>query len=181
MKRLIEPLAIVLAITLAVAALVLSGITMYWAVQFRRSSLAAVSEARAALVGVSDYTIEFAIPFQQTFPIAAEVPLRQDFVVPIQTTLPFSAVVQVPVTIPILGTYHVNVPIETEVPVNIQVMIPISQTVEVETTVSVDTLVPVRITADQLGLPRLVQQVDEALRGLEEGLGGGEPSGGANE
>ncbi len=175
MKRIIGPIAIILALTLALAALVVSGFTMYGLLQFRNTARASVADARAALAGLNGYTAEFTVPFQQTFPISAQVPLQRDFVVPIQTTLPFSTVVHVPVSIPILGTYQVAVPVQTEIDVNLQVIIPISETLAVETTVTVDTEVPIAIDTAQLGLAGLLEQVDAALGQLEEGLGGGEP------
>jgi hypothetical protein len=172
MKRIIGPVAIVLALVLAVAALLISGVTLYGALQFRQAARASVSDARAALAGLHGYTAEFTVPFQQTFPISAQVPLQRDFVVPIQTTLPFSTVVHVPVSIPILGTYQVAVPVQTEIDVNLQVIIPISETLAVETTVTVDTEVPIAIDMAQLGLDSLLTQVNAALGQLEEGLGG---------
>lgn len=175
MKRIIGPVAIILSLTLAIAALLVSGITLYGLLQFRTAARASVSDARAALANLNGYTAEFSVPFQQTFPITAQVPLQRDFVVPIQTTLPFSTVVHVPVGIPILGTYDVAVPVRTELDVNIEVIVPISETLEVETMVAVDTEVPIAIDTAQLGLAGLLEQVDAALGQLEEGLGGGKP------
>ena len=170
MKRIVGSVVVGIALLLAVLSLAVSGFTLYGLVRARRAGLSAVTEARAALSGLGDYTIETSIPFNQTFPIQAEVPLEQQFVIPIQTTIPLSTVVQVPVELPLLGRYELSVPVNAEVPLDLEVIVPISQTVEVETAVQVNTTVPVRVGVAQLGLGDLLEQIDAALAEVERGL-----------
>ncbi len=170
MKRYIGPAAIVLAVVLAIVSLVVSGMTLYTLLRVRSSALNAVAEARQALTTLDEQTIETTIPLQQTFPIHAAVPLQEEFLVPIHTTIPISTVVQVPVQIPLFGTYEINVPVETDVPINLEVVIPISRTVPIDTQVVVDTVIPVRLELARLGLDDLLQQVDEMLEGVAQGL-----------
>jgi len=169
-KRFIGPIASILALILAAAALVVGGFALYGLLQARRVGLAAVTEARTSLAGLSDYTIDTTIPFHHSIPIDAEVPLRQDFVVPIQTTIPISTVARVPISIPLLGTYDLSVPVEAEVPVDLQVVIPVSQTVPVRTVVLLDTEVPVQVEIGRLGLDDLLEQLDGVLAQVEQGL-----------
>lgn len=170
MKRFVGPVALVLALLLAMASLIVNGVVMYGLLRVRRAGLAAVTEARTALSGLSDRTIETTIPFHHTFPVRARVPLEQEFLVPIQMTIPISTVVWVPLEIPLLGTYQVAVPVEAQVPVDLQVVIPISQTVEVETSVVMDTEVPVQVEVGRLGLEDLLEHADTALAEMEQGL-----------
>ncbi|MGD1993158.1 MAG: hypothetical protein PVI59_08200 [Anaerolineae bacterium] len=170
MRRFLVPVGLVLALLLSVAALVVGSLAFYGVRQLQQGALAAVTEARSALAGITDQTIETSIPIHQTFPIDADVPLEQEFVIPVQTTLPISVTVDVPVQLPLLGTYEMTVPVDTSVPIDLQVVIPISQTVPVETSVTLDMEVPIRLTLDQLGLDDLLQDVDQRLEQVERQL-----------
>ena len=170
MKDVIKTVLIVAAVLLALVSLSLNIVTLIGLRNFQTAGLEAIQTARAGLTEVSDYAIETTIPIQQTFPIHAQVPLQQEFSVPIQTEIPISTVVEVPIRIPVLGTYQVEVPVDTSVPIDMQVVIPVSQTVAVDTSVTLDTEVPVHLELEDLGLDVLVDQIDEALQLLEEGM-----------
>jgi hypothetical protein len=170
MRQFVGTALLVLALLLAVVALAASGLAFYGIQQMREATLTAVVEARVTLTDLRDITIETSIPFTQTFPIRAQVPFRQEFVVPIHATIPLSTVVRVPLQIPLIGTYQLVVPVQAQIPVDMQVVIPVSQTVEIATEIAVDTTLPVRLEASQMGLDGLLDQMDAALAGMEEGL-----------
>ncbi|MBN1955274.1 MAG: hypothetical protein JW900_09525 [Anaerolineae bacterium] len=170
MKRFLQVTTLILAILLATVSLVANGFLMYGLGQARVAALQSIAMARNALADLQDHSAEISIPFQQTFPIHARVPLQEEFIIPIQTTLPVSTVVQVPIAIPVLGTYEVAVPVEAVVPINLEVAIPFSRTIDVDLQVDVDTSVPFQVSVSQMGLEGLFEQIDRALAEIEQGL-----------
>jgi len=162
--------AFALVAALAVAAIALSCVTSIGLLAVGRAARSALGEARTALSGVTDQTIEVAVPLRQTLPISAEVPLTQEFVVPIRTTIPISTVARVPVEVPVLGTYWAEVPVEAEVPVDLQLVVPVSQVLSVETTVDIDTMLPVRLDMAGSGLGEVFAGFADALAQMEQSL-----------
>ncbi len=170
MKRIVGPVALGLALLLAVVSLITSGLALCGLLRARQVGLTAVQDVRAALSALSNETIETSIPFSGTLPIRARVPLEQQFTIPIHTTVPFSTVVQVPIQVPVLGRYEFSVPVNTEVPLDLVVTVPVSQTVEVNTAVTVNAEVPVRLEVARLGLDDLLRRLETTLAEVERKL-----------
>ena len=173
MKDVIKTVLIVAAVVLALVSLGLNVFVLIGVRNFQNAGLEAIQTARTGLTDVSDLAIDTTVPIQQTFPIHAEVPLEQEFSVPIQTQIPISTVVEVPIQLPLLGARVIEVPVDTSVPIDLQVVIPVSQTVAVDTSVTLDTEVPVNLELADLGLGDLIDQIDQALTELEDGLSWG--------
>ena len=170
MNRLLAALGVTLALTFSLVALLISAGLLLGLLQVRDASLDAVVQARTALHGLNDRVIETTVPLHHTFPIEAELPLRQDFVVPIRTTLAVSTVVTVAVDLPLVGTYPVALPVQANIPVDLEVIIPVSQTVPIETAVRLDAEVPIQVEVRRLGLEDLLGELDASLDRVEQAL-----------
>jgi len=154
---------------ISLAALALGGLAYYQASLLRRGTLEAVTQTRAALATFPGQTVEVPI-IQETFPISAQIPIREKFEVPIHTTLPISTDVEVPLNIPLLGERRISIPIRANVPIHVEVVIPISRTLSVETSLAVNLQVPVRIDLEELGIEGLLERLDARLAEVERQL-----------
>lgn len=172
MRRVVGPLVAALSLLLSLAALTIGGIAYYKAILLQRGMLEAVAQTRAALASLPGQTVTVPIHIQETFPISAQVPIREEFAVPIHTVLPISTDVEVPLNIPVLGERRISIPIQADVPIHVEVVIPISKTVELETSLAVNIEVPVRIDLGALGIEGLVETVDARLAEVERQLRG---------
>lgn len=100
--------------------------------------------------------VETTVPFSDTFvvPIKATVPVdttilfEDTVVVPINTVIPVNTTVTVPVTIPLAGTFDVEIPISTRIPVNLSVDVPISKEVPIQLEIPVDLQVEVPVESE---------------------------------
>ncbi|MCS7282887.1 MAG: hypothetical protein RMK65_04745 [Anaerolineae bacterium] len=167
MRRAVGIALNLLALMVALAALAVGGIAYWKATQIQLGLLEAVVQARSALSGLEDRTVEIPIRIQKTFPVQAAIPVREEFVVPIRTVLPVSTEVEVPVQFPLLGERRIAIPIEASVPISVEVIIPISRTLAVETSLSVDLEVPVRVDTARLGVEGLLRDLDARLADIE--------------
>jgi hypothetical protein len=170
MKRMAGPLLVVLSLLISLAALVIGSIAYYKAVLLQRGMLEAITHTRAALASFPSQMVEVPLHIQETFPISAQIPIREEFAVPIHTVLPISTNVEVPLNIPLLGERRISIPIQADVPIHVEVVVPISKTVEMETSLAVNLLVPVRIDLGTLGLEGLIEGVDARLAEVERQL-----------
>ncbi len=172
MRRVVGPLLVALSLLISLAALAVGGTAYYKATRLQRGMLEAVTQTRAALASLPGQTVEVPIHIQETFPISAQIPIREKFAVPIHTVLPISTDVEVPLNIPLLGERRISVPIKADVPIHIEVVVPISRTLAVETSLPVDIRVLVQIDLETLGIEGLVKGVDVRLAEVERQLRG---------
>ncbi len=138
MRRIAGPLLVALSLLISLVALAIGGIAYYRATLLQRGMLEAVAQTRAALASLPGQTVEVPIHIQQTFPVSAQIPLREEFAVPIHTVLPISTDVEVPLNIPLLGERRISIPIRADVPIHVEVVIPVSKTVSLETSLAVN-------------------------------------------
>lgn len=130
----------------------------------------------------------FIVPINTTVSVSDAISFEDNVEVPINTVIPVNTTVAVPV--PALG--NINIPIVTNIPVDMEVIVPISRTIPVELEIPVDMTVavpvesevpiqaeipvqldfPVTVPLDEMGFQQLLQQVQEALDGLEALLDG---------
>lgn len=172
MRRVAGPLLIALSLLLSLAALTIGGIAYYKATLLQRGMLEAIVQTRAALASLPGQTVKVPLHIQGTFPISAQIPIREKFAVPIHTVLPISTDVEVPLNIPVLGERRISVPIQANVPIHVEVVIPISKTVDLETSLAMNMQVPVRIDLGTLGVEGLVEAIDARLAEVERQLRG---------
>ncbi|HSM56061.1 MAG TPA: hypothetical protein VK879_07905 [Candidatus Sulfomarinibacteraceae bacterium] len=131
----------------------------------------------------------FQVPISTTIQVSDVVPFEDNIEVPINTVIPINTTVSVP--IPAIGNIEIPIPIVTSIPINMQVNVPISRSIPVELDIPVDFMVevpvesevpiqaeipvlldfPVTLPLDEMGFQHLLQQVQEALEGLERLLG----------
>ena len=133
----------------------------------------------------------FVIPIEATVPIDTEIPFEEEVVVPIDTVIPIDTsvdvelplvgLVEIPIatTIPVALEVNVpisrNIPIELDIPVALEVDIPVQSEVPIRADVPVRLDFPVEIPLDEMGLQPLLQSLQQALDGLADSLGAGDP------
>jgi hypothetical protein len=126
----------------------------------------------AGLVAVEDLkgeVITYTVTLSQTVPVEADVPFKKQFNVQLKTTVPIKTEVLVPIRTP-LGTFNVNVPIDTQVPINTTVPVEIDQTLHISAMVPLQMHLPVSIEVRKTALSDYLDRLQDTLRKLRDTL-----------
>jgi type II secretory pathway pseudopilin PulG len=154
-----------LVLILAVASLVLNGFLLYSLNNVRQAAMHSLDAALAALEGLESKGLHYAYPFSDTLPIAVEIPVKQEMMIPIQEDFAINTEIKVPIDAGILGTFVLNVPINTSIPLDVEVPVQISQTVLISTSLPLSLTVPIDIRAED---PPVQRFIDTLRRWLQE-------------
>lgn len=156
---------VILSLFLGLASLALSGFLLYSLNNARRVAIDSLEAALEALEGVESKGFHYEYQLSETLPIDVEIPVQQDMMIPVQGNFAVNTDVRVPIDAGVLGTFVLNVPIDTSVPLDVEVPVQISQTVPISTSIPVRLTVPIDITAED---PAVQQFIDSLRRWLLE-------------
>jgi hypothetical protein len=154
-----------LVLILAVTSLVLNGFLLYSLNNVRQAAIHSLDAALAALSGLESKGLHYDYSFSDTLPIAVEIPVQQEMMIPIQEDLAINTEIRVPIDAGVLGTFVLDVPIDTSVPLDLEVPVQVSQTVQINTSLPLSLTVPIDVKADD---PPLQQFIDNLRRWLLE-------------
>jgi hypothetical protein len=113
--------------------------------------------------------IQYAFDVDQTFPVDTTVTISDTVAVPINIIVPIRETIPLPVETP-LGTYTFNVPLDFTVPVSDTVQVPINKQVPIKADIPVQLDIPIELELNQPPISDVLQQFEDALRELREGL-----------
>jgi hypothetical protein len=103
------------------------------------------------------------------------VPIQEEMIFPFEGNFPINTTVKVPIDAGVLGTFNLDVPINTSVYVETEVPIEIDETFEVSTTIPVSMTIPIELSPDDPAIQGLVDRVRQWLLDLRRSLGPGAP------
>jgi len=149
----------ILALIGCLASLALNGFLIYSLVSVRQTAVEGLDAAIAAVDEFGGEGFRYDYHFEKTIPISADIPIEQDIVFPFEGAFPINTTVEVPIDAGVLGTFVVEVPINTSVYVNTSVPIHVEQTFHVDTTIPVDMTIPIEVQPDDPEIVNLLSQV----------------------
>lgn len=148
-----------LGLILALVSLALNILLIYSLMGVRQTAVDGLDQALNSLDSLEDEGFHYEYKYENTLPISVEIPVQQEMVIPFQGTFPINTTVRVPIDAGVLGTFVLDVPINTSVPVDVEVPVQISQTVAFSTSIPVSLTVPIDVQPD-----------DPAIEGFINGL-----------
>lgn len=154
-----------LGLFLGIASLAVSGFLLYSLNNVRQAALSSLDAALGALDDLQSEGFHYEYQFSDTLPIAAEIPVQQEMTIPVQGNFAIETDVRVPIDAGVLGTFVLNVPIDTSIPLDVEVPVEISQTVAISTNLPLSLTVPIEIRADD---PPVQQSIESLRRWLED-------------
>ena len=164
-----------LALVLSVASLALNAYMIYAFMSVRQTAVEMLDSAILGLEGLVEEGLYYEYQFEQSFPIAAEVPIQEEMIFPFEGNFPINTTVKVPIDAGVLGTFNLDVPINTSVYVETEVPIEIDETFEVSTTIPVSMTIPIELDPDDPAIQGFVDRVRQWLLDLRRSLGPGAP------
>ncbi|MEJ2212008.1 MAG: hypothetical protein P8129_23655 [Anaerolineae bacterium] len=148
-----------LSLIVALVSLALNAFLLYALLDVRQAAMDGLDAGLNSLERLEGEGFHYEYSFQDTLPVAVEIPVQQEMIFPFKGNFPINTTIQVPINAGVLGTFVIDVPIDTNVPVDVEVPIQISQTVAVSTSIPLSMTVPIDVTAD-----------DPAIQGFIDGL-----------
>jgi type II secretory pathway pseudopilin PulG len=159
---------VVLALILGLASLALNGFLLYSLDNARKAAIDSLDAALEALEGLEQEGFHYKYQFSDDLPVAVEIPVQENMMIPVQGDFAVNTDVRVPIDAGPLGTFVLNVPIDTSVPLDVEVPIQISQTVAISTSIPLSLTVPIDITAEDPPLQGLVGNLRSWLLELRD-------------
>lgn len=148
-----------LSLLVGLISLALTVLMAYALVNVRQATIDGLDVAITSLENLETNGFHYEYQFNDTLPVSVEIPVQQQLVVPFEGVFPINTTVKVPIEAGVLGTFVLDVPINTSVPVDVEVPVQISQTVAVSTSIPISLTVPFDVTAE-----------DPAIQGFVAGL-----------
>lgn len=164
-----------LALVLSVASLALNGYLIYAFMSVRQTAVEMLDSAILGLENVVEEGLYYEYQFEQSFPIAAKVPIQEEMVFPFAGNFPINTTVKVPIDAGVLGTFTLDVPINTSVYVETEVPVTIEETFEVSTTIPVSMTIPIDLDADDPAIQAFLDKIRQWLLDMRRSLGPGGP------
>jgi type II secretory pathway pseudopilin PulG len=161
-------LLVILALLSGLASLALSGFLLYSLNNVRQAALGSLDAALEALEGLENKGFHYEYPFSGNLPIAVEIPVQEDLMIPVQGDFAVNTDVRVPIDAGVLGTFVLNVPIDTSIPLDVKVPVQISQTVAISTNIPLSLTVPIDIMTDDPPVQRFVGELRRWLLELRD-------------
>jgi len=161
---------VILALILGLVSLTVSGFLLYSLNTVRQAATNSLDAALDALEGLESRGFQYEYQFSDRLPIEVEIPVQQEMVVPIQEDLAIQTNVKVPIDAGVLGTFVLDVPIDTSIPLDLEVPVQISQTVAIRTSIPLSLTVPIDIKADDPAIQQLFDNLRRWLLELRESL-----------
>lgn len=135
----------------------------------QESAVTALDQGLVAVEDLKGEVISYTVTLSQTVPVDADVPFKKQFNVRLETTVPIKTEAQVPIQTP-LGTYNINVPIDTQVPIDTTIPVQIDQTLHISAEVPLQMRVPIAISIRETALSGYLDQLQETLRKLRDSM-----------
>jgi len=148
-----------LSLIVALVSLALNAFLLYSLMNVRQVAMNGLDVALGSLENLEGEGFHYEYQFNDVLPVAVEIPVQQEMVIPFEGNFPINTTVKVPINAGVLGSFVLDVPIDTSIPVDVEVPVQISQTVAISTSIPVSMTVPIDVTAD-----------DPAIRGFIDGL-----------
>ena len=162
-----------LALVLSLASLALNAYLIYTFMSVRQTAVEMLDSALLGLEEIVEAGFYYEYEFEQSFPIAAKVPIQEEMIFPFEGDFPINTTVQVPIDAGVLGTFMLDVPINTSVYVETEVPVRIDETFEVSTTIPVSMTIPIELDPDDPAIQGFVDRVRQWLLDLRRSLGAG--------
>ena len=169
-RQVLSRILISLCLVVSLLSLALSAFLIYSLLQVRQTVVEGLDAAIAALDSLNQQGLQYEYPFSQEIPVSADIPIRQELEFPFAGTVPIDTVVEVPIDAGMLGTFVIEVPINTSVEVNTSIPIHIEESFHIETSIPVSTTIPIDIQPEDPGMQRLLDGVLEWLERLREAI-----------
>lgn len=148
-----------LSLIVGLVSLALNVFLLYSLLNVRQAAMDGLDVALTSLESLEGEGFHYEYRYNDTLPVAVEIPVQQQMVIPFQGNFPINTTVKVPINAGVLGTFVLDVPIDTSVPVDVEVPVQISQTVAISTSLPLSLTVPIDVTAE-----------DPAIQGFIDGL-----------
>ncbi len=163
-------LVVGLALILGLASLALSGFLLYSLTNVQRAAINNLDAALDALQGLESRGFQYEYQFSQRVPIAIQVPVQEQVVISVEENLSIKTNVKVPIDAGVLGTFVLDLPIDTSFPLDVEVPVEISETVAISTSIPLSLTVPIEIRGDDPAIQEFVVGLQRWLEGLRESL-----------
>lgn len=161
---------VILTLILGLASLAVSGFLLYSLNTVRQAATSSLDAALDALADLESRGFQYEYQFSDRLPVEVEIPVQQEMTVPIQEDLAIKTNVRVPIDAGVLGTFVLDVPIDTSIPLDLEVPVQISQTVAISTSIPLSLTVPIDIKADDPAIQQLFDNLRRWLLELRESL-----------
>ncbi len=152
-----------------VLSLLLHALTIGALLRVRGIMSRQLDTSSSQLAALRHQKIQYAFEVDQQFPIDTTVTISDTVAVPINIEVPIRQTIPLPVETP-LGTYTFSVPVDFTVPVSDTVQVPINKQVPVRADIPVRLDIPIELELNQPPISEVLQQFEQALRDLREGL-----------
>lgn len=162
-----------LGLIISLVSLALSVFLVYSLLNVRQAAIDGLDLALDSLEKLEGQGFHYEYQYSDTLPIAVEIPVQQEMVFPFEGNFPINTTVQVPINAGALGTFVIDVPINTNVPVDVEVPIQISQTVAISTSIPVSLAVPIDVTANDPAIQGLIDDLRQWLLQLRQSFEAG--------
>jgi len=169
MNKVLLWFAIFCLFVLVLCSLGLNGLLLGRLYVAQQGAVTALDEALVAVEDLKGEVITYTVTLSQTVPVDADVPFKKQFNVRLKTTVPIKTEAQVPIETP-LGTYNVNVPIDTQVPIDTTIPVQIDQTLHISAEVPLQMQVPIAISIRDTALSGYLDQLQDTLRRLRDAM-----------
>lgn len=152
---------------LLILSLLLNFTVLYVLFYARAASLELLSQAERAVAEFSSQPVKTVVEIDQNIPLSETLFFDHSFLVPLDTVYPLSTVVQTEVSLPLLGTQELNIPIQANIPLQMELEVPVKTNIPLSFTYHLRTSLPVEVvippeTVEPLSA--LLQRMTEALR-----------------
>lgn len=163
-------LLISLCLVISLLSLALSAFMIYNLFRIRQTAVEGLDAAIGVLDSLSQQGFQYEYPFNQEIPVTADIPIRQELVFPIAGTFPINTTIEVPLNAGMLGTFVVEVPIDTSVEVRTQVPIRVDESFQIDTSIPVSMTVPIDIEPGDPEMEKLLSRVRKWLERIRDSI-----------
>jgi hypothetical protein len=157
-----------LSLIVGLVSLALNAFLLYSLLDVRQVAIGGLDAALDSLESLEGEGFHYDYAYRDNLPVAVELPVQQEMVIPFQGNFPINTTVQVPINAGVLGTFVLDVPIDTNVPVDVEVPVQISQTVAISTSIPLSLTVPIDVTAEDPAIQSLIDGLRRWLLELRQ-------------
>lgn len=157
-----------LSLVVGLVSLALNGFLLYSLLNVRQAAMNGLDVALDSLENLEGEGFHYEYRYNDSLPVAVEIPVQQQMVIPFQGNFPINTTVQVPINAGVLGTFVLDVPIDTSVPVDVEIPVQISQTVAISTNLPLSLTVPIDVTAEDPAIQGFINGLRQWLLELRE-------------
>jgi hypothetical protein len=157
-----------LSLIVGLVSLALNAFLLYALLDVRQAAMDGLDAGLNSLEKLEGEGFHYEYSFHDTLPVAVEIPVQQEMNFPFKGNFPINTTIQVPINAGVLGTFVIDVPIDTNVPVDVEVPIQISQTVAISTSIPLSMTVPIDVTADDPAIQSFIDGLRQWLLELRQ-------------